>query len=143
MRAWVDEQTTLLAQPLALASASASATHCSGHVGSFADATATSATPPRLIPTLSLALLLFLIAAFGFALIEHLRVMNRWLERPYLFVFPAIGIVAAILLASSLQRRSFEPLLAHAPISICASPFHGLYPGDRHGRQFTDVGSDM
>ena len=49
----------------------------------------------RLIPVLSLALLLFLIAVFGFALIEHLRVMNRWLERPYLFVFPAIGIVAA------------------------------------------------
>ena len=60
----------------------------------------------RLTPPLSLALLLFLIAVFGFALIEHLRVMNRWLERPYLFVFPAIGIVAAILLAASLQRRS-------------------------------------
>src|SRR6476646_7003109 len=59
----------------------------------------------RLIPPLSLALLLFLVAVFGFALIEHLRVMNRWLERPYLFVFPAIGILAAILLAASLQRH--------------------------------------
>src|ERR1700693_3595117 len=52
----------------------------------------------RLIPVLSLALLLFLIAVFGFALVEHLQVMNRWLERPSLFVFPALGIVAAILL---------------------------------------------
>src|SRR6202790_4803504 len=60
----------------------------------------------RLIPILSLALLLFLIAVFGFALVEHLSVMSRWVERPYLFVFPAIGIVAAYLLAASLQRRS-------------------------------------
>jgi cytochrome d ubiquinol oxidase subunit II len=60
----------------------------------------------RLIPVLSLALLLFLMAVFGVALTEHLRVMNRWLERPYLLAFPAIGIVAAILLAASLQRRS-------------------------------------
>ena len=42
----------------------------------------------RLTPPLSLALLLFLIAVFGFALIEHLRVMNRWLERPYLLYSP-------------------------------------------------------
>src|SRR5271156_1458137 len=60
----------------------------------------------RLIPVLSLALLLFLIAVFSFALVEDFRVMSRWLERPYLFVFPAIGIGAAIFLAASLQRRS-------------------------------------
>jgi cytochrome bd ubiquinol oxidase subunit II len=60
----------------------------------------------RLIPILSLALLLFLIAVFGYALVENLRVMHRWLERPYLLLFPAIGIVAAYLLAASLQRRS-------------------------------------
>jgi cytochrome d ubiquinol oxidase subunit II len=60
----------------------------------------------RLIPILSLALLLFLIAVFGYALIKDLRVMHRWLERPYLLLFPAIGIVAAFLLAASLQRRS-------------------------------------
>jgi cytochrome d ubiquinol oxidase subunit II len=60
----------------------------------------------RLIPYLSLALLLFLITVFGFALAEHLQVMNRWLQRPYLFLFPAIGAVAATLLAASLQRRS-------------------------------------
>src|SRR5580658_7361016 len=72
----------------------------------------------RLIPILSLALLLFLIAVFGVALVENLRVMNRWLERPYLFVFPAIGIVAAFLLAASLQRRSDQ-----APFRIVAVVF--------------------
>jgi cytochrome d ubiquinol oxidase subunit II len=60
----------------------------------------------RLIPVLSIALLVFLIVVFGFALFEDLRIMNRWLERPYLLVFPAIGVAAAILLAKSIQRRS-------------------------------------
>jgi cytochrome d ubiquinol oxidase subunit II len=76
----------------------------------------------RLIPPLSLALLLFLVAVFGFALIEHLPVMNRWLERPYLFVFPAIGIIAAILLAASLQRRSDQ-----APFRIVAVVFAAAF----------------
>src|ERR1700679_1099348 len=76
----------------------------------------------RLIPVLSFALLLFLIAVFGFALVEHLQVMNRWLERPYLFVFPAIGIVAAILLAASLQRRSDQ-----APFRIVAIIFAAAF----------------
>ena len=75
-----------------------------------------------LIPLLSLALLLFLIAVFGFALIEHLRVMNRWLERPYLFVFPAGGIIAAIFLAASLQRRSDQ-----APFRIVAIIFAAAF----------------
>jgi cytochrome bd ubiquinol oxidase subunit II len=60
----------------------------------------------RLTPVLSLALLLFLAAVFVFALAEDLRIMSRWLERPYLAVFPAIGVCAAVLLAKSLRRRS-------------------------------------
>jgi cytochrome bd ubiquinol oxidase subunit II len=59
----------------------------------------------RLIPALSLALLAFLIVVFAYALAENLRVIGRWLERPYLFVFPALGIVAAIVLAASVRRR--------------------------------------
>ena len=35
--------------------------------------------------------------------------MSRWLERPYLFVFPAIGIVAAIVLAASVRQRRDGP----------------------------------
>ena len=59
----------------------------------------------RLIPTLSISLLVFLIVVFGYALAENLRIMSRWLERPYLFVFPTIGIVAAIVLAASVRQR--------------------------------------
>jgi len=59
----------------------------------------------RLIPYLSLALLVFLIVVFGFALAENLQVMSRWLERPYLFVFPVIGAAAAVMLARSVRRR--------------------------------------
>jgi cytochrome d ubiquinol oxidase subunit II len=63
----------------------------------------------RLIPSLSIGLLLFLIVVFGYALVDHFRIMSRWLERPYLFVFPAIGIVAAIVLAASVRQRRDGP----------------------------------
>jgi cytochrome bd ubiquinol oxidase subunit II len=59
----------------------------------------------RLIPYLSLALLIFLVVVFAYALAKDLPVMQRWLERPYLFVFPIVGVLAAIVLASSVQRR--------------------------------------
>jgi cytochrome d ubiquinol oxidase subunit II len=59
----------------------------------------------RLIPYLSIGLFVFLIVVFGYALAENLRVISRWLERPYLFVFPAIGAVAAIILALSVRTR--------------------------------------
>jgi cytochrome d ubiquinol oxidase subunit II len=59
----------------------------------------------RLIPMLSIGLALFLLVVFCCALGEHLRVMRRWLERPYLFAFPAIGVVAAAVLAASVRRR--------------------------------------
>jgi cytochrome bd ubiquinol oxidase subunit II len=59
----------------------------------------------RLIPYLSIGLLIFLIAVFGYALVENLRVISRWLERPLLFVFPAIGVVAAMVLAASVRHR--------------------------------------
>jgi cytochrome d ubiquinol oxidase subunit II len=59
----------------------------------------------RLIPYLSIGLFVFLIVVFGYALAENLRVISRWLERPYLFVFPAIGAVAAIVLALSVRTR--------------------------------------
>jgi cytochrome d ubiquinol oxidase subunit II len=59
----------------------------------------------RLIPPLSISLLVFLIVVFAYALVENLRIMSRWLERPYLFVFPTIGIVAAIVLAVSVRHR--------------------------------------
>jgi cytochrome d ubiquinol oxidase subunit II len=59
----------------------------------------------RHIAYLSLGLLAFLIAVFADALANNLRVLGRWLERPYLLVFPVIGILAAIVLAANIRKR--------------------------------------
>ena len=59
----------------------------------------------RLIPHLSAGLLAFLIVVFIYALVYDFRVMDRWLERPYLFVFPAIGAIAALTMAAGVLRR--------------------------------------
>jgi cytochrome d ubiquinol oxidase subunit II len=63
----------------------------------------------RFIPYLSIGLFIFLIVVFGYALAVDLRVIGRWLERPYLFIFPAIGAVAAIVLALSVRGRRDGP----------------------------------
>ena len=59
----------------------------------------------RQIPNLSVGLLLFLIVTFVYALARDLPVMVRWFERPYLFVFPLMGMVAGIMLASGVRHR--------------------------------------
>jgi cytochrome d ubiquinol oxidase subunit II len=59
----------------------------------------------RLIAELSVALALLLVVVFVLALALKLRVMGRWLERPYLFVFPVIGVATATVLAWSVRRR--------------------------------------
>jgi cytochrome bd ubiquinol oxidase subunit II len=59
----------------------------------------------RLIPYLSFGLLVFLLAVFTCALVANLPIMDRWLARPYLFLFPALGVAAAIVLAASVRRR--------------------------------------
>jgi len=59
----------------------------------------------RLIPRLAAVLALLLVVVFVLALALNLRVLSRWLERPYLFLFPVIGVVAAIVLAVSVRRR--------------------------------------
>jgi cytochrome bd ubiquinol oxidase subunit II len=58
-----------------------------------------------LIPYLAVGLLAFLLVVFGYALAEQLRVMARWLERPYLLVFPAVGAAAAFGLVTSWRRH--------------------------------------
>jgi cytochrome d ubiquinol oxidase subunit II len=59
----------------------------------------------RQIPYLAFGVLAFLVVVFIFALAENLPLMHRWIERPYLFVFPAIGAAAAVVLAASVRRR--------------------------------------
>ena len=59
----------------------------------------------RLIPYLAVGLLVFLVVVFAYALFENLRVVHRWIERPYLFAFPAIGVIAALVAAESVRSR--------------------------------------
>jgi cytochrome bd ubiquinol oxidase subunit II len=60
----------------------------------------------RQIPILAAAVLAFLVVVFIHALSDNLPIMHRWIDRPYLFVFPAIGAVAAIVLASSILHHN-------------------------------------
>ena len=59
----------------------------------------------RQIPLLAIAVLAFLVIVFTHALVEHLPILRRWTERPYLFVFPLIGAGAAAMLATSILRH--------------------------------------
>jgi cytochrome d ubiquinol oxidase subunit II len=75
----------------------------------------------RQIPYLAVGVLAFLIIVFIYALAEHLQLLNRWFERPYLFVFPAIGALAAVLLAASIrQHRDGWPFYMVALIFLSA-----------------------
>jgi cytochrome d ubiquinol oxidase subunit II len=56
------------------------------------------------ISRLAAALLVFLIVVLVIALAENLPVMDPWLERPYLLVFPAIGALAAKMLVTGVHR---------------------------------------
>jgi cytochrome bd ubiquinol oxidase subunit II len=80
------------------------------------------ATGFRLIPALSFASLAILAALFLFALSENLRVLGRWLERPYLFAFPLAGVVAGIALALSVRRRR-----ERAPFYLVAATFAAAF----------------
>jgi cytochrome d ubiquinol oxidase subunit II len=57
----------------------------------------------RQIYLLAAGVLIFLVIVFVYALAENLQIMGRWLERPYLFIFPVIGAAAAAVLAASLR----------------------------------------
>jgi cytochrome bd ubiquinol oxidase subunit II len=59
----------------------------------------------RVLPWLLGALLAFLAAVFALALAANLEVLHRWVERPILFVFPAIGLAACLGLIRATQRR--------------------------------------
>src|ERR1700704_4798772 len=75
----------------------------------------------RQIPVLSVGVLAFLVLVFVYALAEHLPILHRWIDRPYLFVFPAIGAVAATVLALSfLNHNDHWPFYMVALIFVSA-----------------------
>jgi cytochrome d ubiquinol oxidase subunit II len=61
-------------------------------------------------------------AVFVYALAAHLQVMDRWLERPYLLVFPIIGAAAAGGLAYSVRYRRDR-----VPFSLVALTFAAAF----------------
>jgi cytochrome d ubiquinol oxidase subunit II len=73
------------------------------------------------IPFLAAGLVAFLFVVFTYAVIENLAVMHRWLERPYLLIFPTIGAVATLVLAVSVrQQRDTLPVYMIALIFLAA-----------------------
>jgi cytochrome d ubiquinol oxidase subunit II len=60
----------------------------------------------RQLPYLLGGVHVFLAIVFIYALAEHLPLLHRWIDRPYLVIFPAIGAAAAVVLATSIRRRS-------------------------------------
>jgi cytochrome d ubiquinol oxidase subunit II len=67
----------------------------------------------RLLPGLLAAVLGFLAIAFIAALALHLRVMHRWLERPFLLAFPALGVIACVMMIQAIRhRRELVPFLS-------------------------------
>jgi cytochrome bd ubiquinol oxidase subunit II len=75
----------------------------------------------RQIPVLSAGVLAFLVVVFAYALVENLPILHRWIDRPYLFAFPAIGAVAAIVLALSiLNHNDYWPFYMVALIFLSA-----------------------
>ncbi|HEY2050369.1 MAG TPA: cytochrome d ubiquinol oxidase subunit II [Caulobacteraceae bacterium] len=75
----------------------------------------------RFIAALSVGLLAFLAIVFALALRIDLPVMHRWMERPYLFVFPAIAALAAIFLAHSVRSRRDGPPFIMASLIFLAA----------------------
>jgi cytochrome bd ubiquinol oxidase subunit II len=75
----------------------------------------------RLLPVLTVGVLVFLGCALVAALAMHLELMNRWLERPYLLVFPVIGAVSAYgLLKNAEQQNDLAPFRYSALIFMAA-----------------------
>jgi cytochrome d ubiquinol oxidase subunit II len=60
----------------------------------------------RQIPVLAIGVLAFLVLVFAYALAEHLPILHRWIDRPYLFLFPVVGALAATVLAVSILNHN-------------------------------------
>jgi cytochrome bd ubiquinol oxidase subunit II len=75
----------------------------------------------RIIPWLLAGALMFLIFAFFASLRMDLSVMHRWIERPWLEVFPLIGVLAVITIVVGVcQRRDSWPFAGTVAIFLAA-----------------------
>ena len=79
----------------------------------------------RVLPGLGVALLVFLAGAFALSLFHHLRVMDRWLQRPLLLVLPLAGLLGGAVLAWAWKRKRDRWLFPGAAV-IFATAFGTL-----------------
>ncbi|MGI4764177.1 MAG: cytochrome d ubiquinol oxidase subunit II [Janthinobacterium lividum] len=79
----------------------------------------------RVMPRLGAALLVFLVTAFAVAIARHFQVMDRWVDRPILAIFPIVGIVAGGAMVWAWRNRRDRWLFACAS-AIFASAFGTL-----------------
>jgi cytochrome bd ubiquinol oxidase subunit II len=76
------------------------------------------------VPGLALGLLALLIAVFLQALTEDLRILHRWFQRPYLFTFPVVAMIAAIILAVRVrQSRQGDGVPSEMVVILFAAAF--------------------
>jgi cytochrome d ubiquinol oxidase subunit II len=78
-------------------------------------------TAYRIISRAAVGLAIILIFVFVCSVAEHLRVMSRWLERPYLLVFPMIGVAASIVLARSVRKHGDRAPFLMAALGFAAA----------------------
>jgi len=81
----------------------------------------------RWIPRLALALLAVLVAVFAYALAKDLRILHSWLERPYLFVFPAVAVAAAVILASRARQERYQDRTPFEMMTILFATAFGTF----------------
>ena len=79
----------------------------------------------RVLPKLVGGVLVFLAAAFVYALGMNLRVLHRWLERPEMAVFPLVGLAACLVLVVAVRRR-VDRLLFPAAAAVFGMAFATL-----------------
>jgi cytochrome d ubiquinol oxidase subunit II len=78
------------------------------------------------LPILLACVLAFLVVAFFVAVAQNLPIMHRWLERPYLAVFPLAGFVAELALIWCICTRRHDRWPFRMVALIFASAFGTL-----------------
>ncbi len=63
----------------------------------------------------------FLVIIFIWSLLVHLPIMQRWTQRPYLAIFPAIGAAAALRLRAAIAKRRDSVLFAMSAVIFLAA----------------------
>jgi cytochrome d ubiquinol oxidase subunit II len=78
------------------------------------------------LPILLTCVVGFLVVAFVVATLQNLPIMHRWLQRPYLAVFPLIGFLAVLGLVWCISARKHDVLPFRMVALIFAAAFGTL-----------------